>query len=88
MEEQRLADGFAVESGDQDFGVWFGAEECRPQLFFRRFDDVREFFVFGEFADQPENQRNVGLGGRLDVDGVTRHGCATVFKRYSDEMLF
>lgn len=66
------ADGLRIGEGEHAMrggGVAVGREKLCGQRRFGGGDFVGEAFVDGEFADQLENERNVGGAGRTDLQG-------------------
>ena len=73
MEDDGEGHGFAVGFANQGFGGAFGAEQFVGQGFFGGYHHVVELFEFGQFADQREDDGDVGAGGGPDVHIFSAH---------------
>ncbi len=66
MEEEREALRRAIDLADYDLGIGTRAEQIFAELRLVEADFVRQLFIFGEVADEPGDQRQIGGDGGAD----------------------
>src|SRR5579864_5213468 len=70
VKEEREAYRLIAQVGENDFGKRAWAKQSAAQLLFGRHHLVQQFLVFGEFADEAEDKRNVAFGCILDLEST------------------